>query len=136
MVNKEKGLIKVKQLVARFNEQISSYKKSGYNETQTRRDFIDPFFKALGWDIDNEQGASESYREVIHEDKLKIGKTIKAPDYSFRLSGGHRLFFVEAKTPGVSIKDDISSTLTVAKAETPNIVLNFLAAFPTALSPS
>ena len=31
---------------------------------------------------------------------------------------------------------EISSTLTVAKAETPNIVLNFFAAFPTALSPS
>ena len=37
---------------------------------------------------------------------------------------------------GVSIIDEISSTLTVAKAETPNIVLNFFAAFPTALSPS
>ena len=37
---------------------------------------------------------------------------------------------------GVSIKDEISSTLTVANAETPNIVLNFFAAFPTALSPS
>ena len=32
--------------------------------------------------------------------------------------------------------EDISSTLTVDKAETPNIVLNFCAAFPTALSPS
>ena len=37
---------------------------------------------------------------------------------------------------GVSIIDEISSTLTVARADTPNIVLNFLAAFPTALSPS
>ena len=37
---------------------------------------------------------------------------------------------------GVSIIEDISSTLTVAKADTPNIVLNFFAAFPTALSPS
>ena len=37
---------------------------------------------------------------------------------------------------GVSIIEEISSTLTVANAETPNIVLNFCAAFPTALSPS
>ncbi len=105
MTKKENGLKKVKELVVRFNEQIISYKQSGYNETQTRRDFIDPLFKALGWDIDNEQGASESYREVIHEDKVKIDKTTKAPDYSFRLSGGHRLFFVEAKKPSVSIKE-------------------------------
>ena len=38
----------------------------------TRRDFIDPFFKALGWDIDNEEGYAEAYREVIHEDKVKV----------------------------------------------------------------
>ena len=28
------------------------YKKAEYNETQTRSDFIDAFFKALCWDID------------------------------------------------------------------------------------
>ena len=81
--------------------------KSEYNETLTRRDFIDPFFKALGWDMDNEQGYAEAYREVIHEDRLKIGTATKAPDYSFRLAGGKRLFFVEAKKPGVSVKDEI-----------------------------
>ena len=45
--------------------------------------------------------------------------------------------FNQGKVNPVSqVIDEISSTLTVAKAETPNIVLNFLAAFPTALSPS
>ncbi|MCI0474070.1 MAG: N-6 DNA methylase, partial [Ignavibacteria bacterium] len=71
------------------------------------RDFIDPFFKALGWDMDNEQGYAEAYREVIHEDKVKIGGATKAPDYSFRLVGGKRLFFVEAKKPSVMVKDEI-----------------------------
>jgi len=107
MTEKEKGLEIVKTLVERFNEQITSYKKSDYNETQTRRDFIDPFFKALGWDIDNKQGFAESYREVIHEDKVKGAGATKAPDYSFRLGGGKRLFFVEAKKPSIVIKDDI-----------------------------
>lgn len=107
MTNKEQGLQKVKELVIRFNEQLQSYKKADYNETQTRRDFIDPLFKALGWDIDNSQGNSEKYREVIHEDKIKIKGKTKAPDYSFRLSGGNRLFFVEAKKPSIHIKDDI-----------------------------
>jgi len=106
MTNKEKGLKKIQELVIRFNEQLPSYKKAEYNETLTRRDFIDPFFKALGWDIDNEQGFAESYREVIHEDRVKVGTATKAPDYSFRLSGGQRLFFVEAKKPSVLIKDD------------------------------
>lgn len=107
MNTKEQALIKVQELVKRFNEQYPAYKKTEYNETQTRRDFIDPMFKALGWDIDNENGYGESYREVIHEDKVKIGSATKAPDYSFRLGGGKRLFFVEAKKPSVTIKDDI-----------------------------
>ena len=77
----------------------------GYNETQVRRDFIDPFFKALGWDIDNENGYAEAYRDVIHEDIVLVGTAKKAPDYSFRI-GGTRKFFVEAKKPSVSISTD------------------------------
>jgi len=106
-VQKDQAKDIVSALVTRFEEQIDSYTNSGYNETQTRRDFIDPFFKALGWDIDNTNGYAEAYREVIHEDKIKIGDATKAPDYSFRLSGGKRLFFVEAKKPSVAVKDDI-----------------------------
>jgi hypothetical protein len=107
MYSKEEALAKITSLVKRFEDQINTYTKSDYNETLTRRDFIDPLFEALGWDIDNKQGASESYREVIHEDKIKIGGATKAPDYSFRLTGGKRLFFVEAKKPSVAVKDDI-----------------------------
>ena len=107
MTNKETAYKKISELVERFEEQYISYKKSEYNETLTRRDFIDPFFKTLGWDIDNEQGYAEAYREVIHEDKIKIGGATKAPDYSFRVGGGKRLFFVEAKKPSVVVKDDI-----------------------------
>ena len=107
MITKEAALQKISDLVTRFDEQFASYKSPEYNETLTRRDFIDPFFKALGWDIDNEAGNAEAYREVIHEDKVKVGKATKAPDYSFRLSGGKRLFFVEAKKPSVAVKDDI-----------------------------
>lgn len=85
MINKEAAYKKISELVERFDEQFDSYKKADYNETLTRRDFIDPFFKALGWDIDNEEGYAEAYREVIHEDKVKVGGATKAPDYSFRL---------------------------------------------------
>ncbi len=108
MITKEEAYKKIQELVTRFGEQIDSYKQVDYNETLTRRDFIDPFFKALGWDVDNSQGYAEAYREVIHEDRVKVGKATKAPDYSFRLPGGKRLFFVEAKKPSVTIKDDIS----------------------------
>lgn len=103
MTSKEQALQKITSLVQRFNEQKEFYRRQDYNETLTRIDFINPFFKALGWDVDNEQGFAESYREVIHEDKLKIGGQTKAPDYSFKY-GDRRLFFVEAKKPSVFYK--------------------------------
>ena len=94
-------------LVARFDQQLEAYKSGQYNETQLRREFLDPFFKALGWDIDNEQGYAEAYKDVIHEDAIRMGSATKAPDYCFRI-GGARKFFLEAKKPSVDIKQDIS----------------------------
>jgi len=99
----------IKRLVERFRENRDVYCSSAYNETQARREFIDPFFKALGWDVANEKGYAEAYKEVIHEDAIKIGGATKAPDYAFRI-GGVRKFFVEAKRPGVNIKEDANAS--------------------------
>jgi len=95
----------VKRLVERFRENRDVYCSSAYNETQARHEFIDPFFIALGWDVNNEKGYAEGYKEVIHEDAIKVGGATKAPDYAFRI-GGVRKFFVEAKRPGVNLKED------------------------------
>jgi hypothetical protein len=38
-------------IVERFENNLESYKSGHYNETQVRREFVDPFFKALGWYI-------------------------------------------------------------------------------------
>ena len=96
----------IQDLVERFESNIKSYKSGNYNETQVRREFVDPFFEALGWDVNNKQGFAEAYKDVIHEDAIRIGSTTKAPDYSFRI-GGQRKFFLETKKPSVDIKDDI-----------------------------
>ena len=93
------------QLIETFDRNRDAYHTGGYNETQLRREFIDPFFEALGWDVANESGYAPAYRDVIHEDAIKIGTATKAPDYSFRI-GGARKFFVEAKKPSVDIKED------------------------------
>jgi hypothetical protein len=95
------------RLVDRFDGGRSQYTGPAYNETQLRLEFLNPFFVALGWDMDNTQGAAEAYKDVIHEDAVKVGSATKAPDYSFRI-GGTRKFFVEAKKPAVNIKEDIS----------------------------
>jgi len=115
MQTKNEALNKIKSLVQRFDQQKDFYKNKDYNETQTRQDFINPFWKALGWDMDNENGYAESYREVIHEDRVKVGGATKAPDYSFRLVGGKRLFFLEAKKPSVFIKDEIQPAYQVRR---------------------
>ncbi len=92
-------------LVERFGEHLDAYRNGTYKEAQLRQEFLDPFFRALGWDMDNTQGFAEAYKEVIHEDTVKIGDNTKAPDYSFRI-GGTRKYFVEAKKPSVYIKDE------------------------------
>ncbi len=97
----------VLKLCETFASHRDHYRSSSYNETELRREFLDPFFKALGWDIDNEQGYADAYKDVVHEDAIKIGGATKAPDYCFRI-GGTRKFFTEAKKPSVNIKSDTS----------------------------
>jgi len=94
-------------LVERFDRNRDAYRSGDYNETQARVEFIDPLFEALGWDVHNKSGYAEAYKDVIHEDAIKVGGATKAPDYCFRI-GGARKFFLEAKKPSVSIKDEPS----------------------------
>ncbi len=91
-------------LVERFAREPFAYKSSTYNEAQARREFIDPLFTALGWDLDNRSGHPEPFKDVVHEDSIKVGGVTKAPDYCFRI-GGRRQFFLEAKRPSVNIAD-------------------------------
>lgn len=120
---------KVLELVEKFERNLDSYKDGKYNETQLRREFLDPFFKVMGWDVDNEQGYAEAYKDVIHEDAIKIGGTTKAPDYCFRI-GGQRKFFVEAKKPSVNIHDDVSPAFQLRRyAWTAKLPLSILTDF-------
>jgi len=93
-------------LVERFAHNMDYYHRSEYNETQARREFIDPLFMALGWDVDNRKGVAPRYQEVIHEATLREREAVRAPDYCFRV-GPERKFFVEAKKPAVDIYYDI-----------------------------
>ncbi len=104
---KAKELIseKVEQFKAKYNE----YKRISYNETEVRVDFVNPFFKALGWDIDNEAGLPQHLREVTHEATVLVDedgkKKGKKPDYAFRI-GTESLYYLETKKPSVDITAD------------------------------
>ena len=119
----------LKSLVSLFAANINQYKSSQYDEANTRVDFVDKFFSLLDWDVVNNQGFSETYREVVREDKVKIDGSQKAPDYSFRI-GGVRKFFVEAKKPAVNIKDAAEPAYQVRRyAYTAKLPLSILTNF-------
>jgi hypothetical protein len=74
-------------LVERFDRNRDSYHSAGYNEMQLRLKFLNPFFSALGWDVEDKQGYAPAYWEVIYEDSLRVGGETKAPGYCFRIGG-------------------------------------------------
>ncbi len=93
------------RLVENFDRNLTAYTSAAYNEAQVRVEFLDPMFELLGWDVSNKAANAEAYKDVVHEGALRFGGTTKAPDYSFRV-GGTRKFFLEAKKPSISIKDE------------------------------
>jgi type I restriction-modification system DNA methylase subunit len=97
----------VLKLCETFADHREHFRSGNYNEFQLRKQFLDPLFEALGWDMANSQGLAPQYRDVIHEDAIKIGPHVKAPDYAFTLHG-QRKFFLEAKKPSVNIKADVA----------------------------
>src|SRR5712691_11035623 len=97
----------VVELLERFRRNLYSYRSPSYNETQLRREFVDPLFECLGWDLNNKRGYAEAYKDVVHEDSVRVEGVPRSPDYSFRV-GGVRKFFVETKKPSVNLKDDPS----------------------------
>jgi hypothetical protein len=95
----------IKNRVAQYKRNRAVYRESTYKEAQLRQEFIDPVFEELGWDMSNKQAYAEPYKDVVHEDAIKIAGAMKAPDYSFRI-GGVRKFFLEAKRPAIDISSD------------------------------
>ena len=91
------------KLVQKFEEHKFHYTSSKYDESNTRRDFIDPFFELLGWDVGNSAGKAPDKREVILEDPVETKDSWSNPDYIFYFKGD-RKFIVEAKKPSVDLQ--------------------------------
>ena len=112
--------IEIDDLVKLFTEQRQRFKSINFNEAQTRVQLINPLFAALGWDMDNTlRRLPEDEKEVVHEARVRLRSgpeagRLKAPDYAFRV-GRHRKFFVEAKSPSVSISGNLASAFQVRR---------------------
>ncbi|MEI7728790.1 MAG: N-6 DNA methylase [Verrucomicrobiota bacterium] len=82
------------RLVDTFGRNLVAYKGSGYDEASLRQEFLNPFFRALGWDMENNAGLIPQRREVEVESRTDSGRA----DYLFRIKAQPR-FVCEAKRP-------------------------------------
>ena len=97
------------ELIERFERNREAYFAAPYNETQVRIQFLDPLFTLLGWDVENKAGYSELYKDVVHEDAVKIGGASKAPDYTFRIGGGPQVLCRGQAPSSRDLKNDVSA---------------------------
>lgn len=88
----------IRQLIEHFKKNYKTF-KSHYNEDSCRLEFIDAFFKCLGWDVSNEKKVPPQNREVLVE---QTTRDAIRPDYTMTIRGVPK-FFVEAKKPAVDI---------------------------------
>lgn len=99
----------VTELVQTYSNNYLQFQRATYNETQVRVDFVNRFFKLLGWDVDNERGLPQHLREVTHEATVVVEEDgvhrSKKPDYSFKV-GTEVLYFLETKKPAVNLTID------------------------------
>lgn len=104
----------VVRLVEQFREESRTVQSPKYKEAWVRRDYLDPLFTALGWDVAYEHRGTQMFREVILEDTLKVEGVTKAPDYCFYIRND-RKFFVEAKKPSVNLMDGRAAAFQVRR---------------------
>lgn len=97
---------RVCELIERFGRHArDTYLLPGYQEAEARKDFIDPFWKALGWDVDHEREHNPYEQEVKVERGVTVARAQKRADYAFYLKPNFRdvRFFVEAKKPSIDL---------------------------------
>ena len=98
---REEARQKITELVTKY-EGLSSAEIKGFHEAKTKQGFIEPLFRALGWDFDDTN-------EVAPEEKASNGRV----DYAFKLHGVSQ-FYVEAKP----LKADLTNPEYIKQAVT------------------
>jgi adenine-specific DNA-methyltransferase len=105
----DEAFARVKQLVADFRANESFYLSAAYQEQEARRDFIDKFWMALGWDV-NHDTQKNPFEQEVKVERKEHGVSQRRADYAFYLRPNFRdvKFYVEAKKPhgDISTKDN------------------------------
>jgi len=104
----------VNELVSDFQKNEKIYFAPDCKEEGVRKNFIDKFWMALGWDVTNERRNNPYRREVKIEEKVMPGGRIKKADYAFLAANFRDVrYFVEAKKTALDIDnaDDYFRTI-------------------------
>ncbi len=91
----------IAELIDKY-EGLSTSEIKGFHEAKTKQGFIEPLFRALGWDFDDTN-------EVAPEEKASNGRV----DYAFKLKGVSQ-FYLEAK----QLKADLTTPEYIKQAVT------------------
>ncbi len=94
----------VKKLEQKFDANKKHYMSRKYHEDDVRRDFIDPLFETLGWDILNNKQVLLYQQDSVPEARLSIFGYPKRIDYSQRIDDRF-VFFIEAKAADKDLSD-------------------------------
>ncbi|MFT3932803.1 MAG: N-6 DNA methylase [Chitinophagaceae bacterium] len=109
---KEECLTQLTALVTSFRQRRNQLKADTYKETPLRVDYINPFLKSLGWDVDNIAAKDQFQRDVEQEETIDVTVagtvTRKNPDYTLNIQGSKKLF-IEAKKVSVDIEKSKSA---------------------------
>jgi len=100
-MTKDAGKKIVAQKIEDFTKNAAVLKKKGHGETNTRTNYIDVLFEALGWDM-------KSHYDVVREFSQKDMSGTKKVDYAFKINGKLK-FFVEAKEASIDLVNDKDS---------------------------
>ncbi len=91
-MDKEAAKVEIQKLIDKYNKIVAEGKVPSYKEEMTKKDFILPLFRILGWSV-------EDSNEVSAEEAVSKTRV----DYGFRINGVPK-FFLEAK----ALREDLN----------------------------
>jgi type I restriction-modification system DNA methylase subunit len=96
----------IQNLVTTFRQNEEFYLSPAFSEAEARRDFIDKFWSAIGWDVNHETQTNPYEQEVKVEHGGIGNERRRRADYAF-LAPNFRdvLFYVEAKKPSLELEN-------------------------------
>lgn len=98
----------MKALAEAFKAGEAHYLAADYQEAEVRKDFIDKFWMALGWDVLHNEQKDPREQEVKIEKGVAMNDAQKRADYAFYCAPDFQkpVFFVEAKKASHTLLDE------------------------------